>query len=268
MKHFFRFSIGISLIFCCCNFSSFKNTFQTEGLIQERTYFINFEDSTQLPYTKLESNIWFQDSCLIIEMKKINNHFNNDSLVKSSYDFHKYVYFDLRSMTCQDYWNFSDTALPFTNYYLKNNEGVTGQFYRRKSPKDVSDSVAHLSDTIIQNKAYKRIWMFYKADKGSNNYETVYYLDCNTKSNIFQINKTLDEKFTDCQVTKRALRPDLNSPLAMILEYNVLKSELSLKEKEVFRKWSKNAKETELPLLTFMEAMKISVDMDKKKMIR
>ena len=265
MKYLFRYITGISFIFCCCNFSGFKNTFQSEGLIQESTYFINFEDSTQLPYTKLESNIWFQDSCLIIEMKKINNHFSNDSLVKSSYDIHKYVYFNLRSMTCQDYLNFNDTALPFTNYHLKNNEGVTGEFYRRKNPKDVSDSVIHLSDTIIQNKVYKRIWMFYKATKESNNYEAVYYLDCNTKHNIFQINKTLDESYPNCQVTKRVLRLDLNSPLKMVLEYKLLKTELSANEKEIFKKWRENATETKLPLLTYMEALKISIDMDKRR---
>ena len=119
MKHFFRFIIASSFIFCCCNFSSFKNTFISQGVIQQRQFFINFKDSTELPYTNMENIIWFQDSCVIIEMKRINNYFSNDSFEKRSYDFYKYTYFDLRSMTCQDYHNFSDTALPFTNYYKK-----------------------------------------------------------------------------------------------------------------------------------------------------
>ena len=88
-------------------------------------------------------------------------------------------------------------------------------------------------------------------------------MDCFEKT-IFHLNRTTDDNYPECQVTKTSIRRDLNSALTTIFEYNLLRKELSEKEKKVFSKWSKNAKETKLPLITYMEALKISVDMDKK----
>jgi hypothetical protein len=159
----------------------------------------------------------------------------------------------LRTMNCQDYSNFSDTALPYKNYHLKPGESPSVVFYGHKKKRNISDSSVNLPDTIIQSKVLKRIKMVHIYD--STSYEYVYYIDCNIKKNIFHINISIDEMFPDCQVTKSELRANLHTNLKNIFEFNMLKQRLSSTEEKIFDKWGKNAILTKLPLVDFLESL-------------
>lgn len=241
-----------------CNLSCSKIHFLHEGVIKQHRYFVNFDSNAQLPMPdNLESKIWFQDSCVIYEVKVVHintNYSGNDTIRAESYDLYKYTYLNLHTLSCQDYYHLSDTALPFSNYFLKSNEGIGWSFYEAKKVTDLSGEKSSLPDTIIEGKMCKRIK--YTNNNNSDGYEYVYYLDCNVLNNIFHINRSLDELNPGCKVIRSELRGDLNSPLKMIFDVNILSDKLTPKERKIFKKWGENASSTKLPLLTYREVKK------------
>lgn len=249
-KYIFVIFIVISIIAISCS----GKYYQKQGIVSWHVYFINVEDSTQLPFNNLESKIWFKDSCVIFEMKELRmteNTTSKGSVVKRSFDLFKYSYLDLRTMKCQDYSNFSDTAMPFNNYQLEQGESPSVVFYANKRKIEISDSSINMTDTTIQNKVLKRIKMVHIYD--STSYEYVYYIDCNIKKNIFHINISIDEMFPGCQVIKSESRANLNTNLKNIFEFNMLKQKLSSTEAKIFDKWQRNAIQTKLPLVDYLE---------------
>lgn len=240
--------------------SCVNRTYVKEGLVSQYRYFTNFTDSIILPdFDQLESKIWFEDSCIIYEMKFINDSSNyapKGQIRKYTYERYKYSYLDLRTLRCQDYANLSDTARPKCNYFLHGDETVNWRFYAEKKLYDLDGEVVPLSDTTIKNKNYKRlkITKFISANFG-NEYH-VFYLNCQAKKTIFHINRSLDEKYPKCQIALSEIWSDRNPANKGIFELNVLKTKLSREEKKIFKSWAKNAKATKLPLLTYSQAIK------------
>ncbi len=182
----------------------------------------------------------------------VNSTSIDDKLIKQSYDLDRYIYFDLKTMKCQDYVSFSDTAKPFCNYLIKKEDNIAVRFYGGKTSVDITDSLIYLPDTTMLNKSFKRIKYFISRPTGIIEY--VNYLDCTSKRNIFTINKTLDELYPNCQVVRHEIKADPNSEMKVMFEYVMLNTKLNSHELKVFKKWRQNAKETKLPLLTFSEA--------------
>jgi hypothetical protein len=248
-----------TLFFVFILYSCVNKTYLKRGLISQNRYFTNVTDSTILPdFDKLESKIWFSDSCVIFEMKVINDSINyapKGTLRKYSYELFKYSYLDLRTLKCQDYLSFSDTALPINNYFLRDSEVLSWRFYSEKRAQDVNGEITSLSDTIVGNRFFKRVKIrrFINKDIG---YEYhIFYLDCKAKKTIFHINRTIDEQYPKCQIVSSELWNDYNSVNKEVFEINVLKSNLSSKEKKIFNQWGKNAKQTELPLRRYTEIL-------------
>ncbi|MEO6670792.1 MAG: hypothetical protein ABIN36_15035 [Ferruginibacter sp.] len=219
---------------------------------------MNIEDSSKLPMPdNLEAKIWFMDSCVIYEMKVINtvtNHTNRGISEKHSYDLYKFSYLDLRNLNCQDYYHFSDTALPVCSYKLKPIEAVNWNFYAKRPDVDLNGLQQVLSDTIINNISLRRIKFSHSADGYTD--EIIYYQDCNTKQNIFHINPSIDELYPNCKIVRSESRGDITSKLTWVFELNMLSENLTTNEKAIFLKWGKNAQSTQLPVISLQESMK------------
>ena len=144
-----------------CGNSNISNEHLTEGLISVHKYFLNVESISQLPRPdNLEKKIWFKDSCIILEQKvvNINTNYGDSGVQRSeSYDFYKYTFMDIRTLICQDYYYFSDSAVPICNYKLKKTDDNGWIFYAINKPIETLGKLSPIPDTLINNRLYKRI---------------------------------------------------------------------------------------------------------------
>lgn len=202
-----------------------------------------------------EYKIWFKDSCVIYERKMFissETQYSDTTIINSdTYEVFKYTYLDLRNLHCQDYYNLNDTAKPFCNYFLKPDQIIVWQFYAEKKNQDITEKMIDIGDTVIQHQHFKRIKTVNKY--GTSGDEYVFFQNCNNPLNIFHINKTLDEKFPHCPVTRSELI-DSNSVVKVSFEFRIVESSLSDGQKKIFLNWGENAKKSYLPLLSYDEA--------------
>lgn len=236
-----------------------KKKILRQGVLTHQVYFTNVEKTDTLPLVNnFESRIWFKDSCVIYEVKVqwgVNHMMENGISRKDGYDILKYTFLDLRTKKCQDYLNFSDTATPVVNYQLQKSDVVSWQFYYDKDPRDSAGIKSFLPDTLINGVTYRRIRFLNKGDGFA--YEKTNYLDCQSKRNIFHINRALDEAYPDCQVVRSDMRTDLNSPLTSVFIARIDREKLTSSELKIFEKWKNNGISTKLPLLRFEEANRV-----------
>jgi len=232
--------------------------YQTEGIVKYTWSRIHTNDSTNKEKILWSewSRIWFKDSSVIYEMR-INYQTSDQTahgttVVKKSYPVWRYVYLDLRTMICQDYQTFKDTATPFCNYSIKLSDAISiWKFFAPKSDRDTTPGVSTLSDTIIGNSKFKRIKVLYKYHAQTGDY-LIYYLNCNTIPNMFHLNRSLNEMFPGCKATRQDLL-DRNNKVTGRTEYNILSDKLTDAEENVFRHWRDNAVKTKLPLLSYSQ---------------
>ena len=241
-------------------FSCANKGFLREGVISYQTYFADYDSMTELPlFNTSENRIWFSDSSVIYEIKIIGiktDHTSKGTFEKTSFDFFKYTYLDLRTMRCQDYFNLKDTAFPVNNYLLEIGHFAGWEFFTPKYPIDTSGIMSLLPDTIIDHKNYSRIKIKNNPDTLEFDYE--FYLDCKTKNNMFHLNPTLDEMYPRCKVV-RSIMKFKNYHFTTVFNTKIVADTLSKEEKTVFAKWAQNAIVTKLPLINYMEANKLTM---------
>jgi hypothetical protein len=253
MHKYFSF-IGLSFIclFCC---SCSKKYYQNEGIYSLHSFFLNYIDSTKLPIPlpNMESKLWVKDSFVIFEVKSINEFSVNDTLKRIGYDFYKYTFLNLKTKTCQDYKNLSDTALPICNYFLGPDECILWDISGEIDSLGISKEAKMISDTIIKNKKLKRI----RTDEMPfiPEYSFVYYLECPVRKSIVHLCKKLDDIYPKCQVVMTELI-EKKSDIRYLNEVKCLREKLESSELAVFAEWEKNSINTKLPLLTFNAAGK------------
>lgn len=246
--------LGVSLIvffFLSCT----KKYYQTEGVYSCHNFFLNYTDSTKLPMPlpSMQSKVWVKDSFLIFEVRRVNEFYRNDTLIRIGFDFYKYTFLNLRTKVCQDYRNLSDTATPVCNYFLGPDESVVWDISSERDTLGVSAFAKQISDTVVLNKILKRI----RSDSMPYNpgRSFVYYMDCAMKKNILHLNKKLDDTYPKCQVVMTELI-ERNSDLRYVVEVKILNEKLQSDEILIFKKWKHNSENIKLPLLTFIDAMK------------
>lgn len=237
--------------------------YQTAGLVKYTGSSIYTNDSTNTEKINWSewTRIWFKDSSVIYEMR-INYETRDQTLqgtvVKKSYPVWRYIYLDLRTMICQDYQNFKDTAVPFCNYSLKLNDTIViWKFFAPKRSSDTSNGMFTMHDTTIGNTLYKRIKVLYKYYRQTGDY-FIYYLNCNATPNMFHMSRTLNEMFPGCKTTRCDIL-DKNHKVTGRTEYKILSDTLTYAEENVFRKWHDNALKTKLPLLSYTEATRMCI---------
>lgn len=230
-----------------------------QGVLSQYRYYLDFDSTSNfmLP-NNFESKIWFKDSCVIYEVKMltgVTNYTETGMERKEGFEFFKYSYLDLRTLRCQDYFHFSDTALPVSNYQLQKSEGINWKFYYEENQNDLAGTRSTLSDTLINGHLYKRVRLVNKGDRGA--YTTTYYLEHHTKSNIFHINRALDNAYPDCQVVISEMKNDVNGPMKSVFRIEIVREKLTDRELKVFEKWQQNIETSKLPLLSLDEVNRI-----------
>ena len=234
---------------------------QSEGLLKYSTYDISINNLTKEEFIEhLEwTNIWFKDSCVIYELRinlETNNQTKDGYVVKKSYPIWRYIYLDLKTMICQDYFNFKDTAMPLFNYSLKSNDTLSiWRFFSPSARSDTLPGVFTMQDTVLKNKIFKRVKVLYKYYPQLN-YYVVYYFDCNAKKNIFHLNRTLSGMYPNCKANRMDFF-DSTGNVMIRTEYEIIKTKLNNEEERIFKQWNKNARKTKLPLLSFSEVKKV-----------
>ncbi|MDB5202030.1 MAG: hypothetical protein JWQ27_1439 [Ferruginibacter sp.] len=202
------------------------------------------------------NKLWFKDSMIICAARAYRKEELNDSVIYEGYDLYKYSFLDLKTMRCQDYYNFSDTARPFTNYILHKEKGeaVGWGFYNDNSFENRADSLISLPDTTIDGSIFKRLKTvnMYKPFKD----EYIIYFKCPAKQSMFSLDRRLEKKYPNCKIVRTDL-VDSNAVIGATFEYAIERENLTANEEKIFRKWKENAATTKLPVISFKEVHQI-----------
>jgi hypothetical protein len=252
LKKYITFTILVTSLF---NYS-YAQKFQKEGLVHYYDNLVTRNNTTPIPVNR----IWFKDSCIIYERKVINrteDHTITGVVIKNSYDIYKSSFLDLRTLKCQDYYNLSDTAQPFSNYILKPDDALGWNFYYPF--EKTNDKMIAMPDTIIERQNFKRIR---RVVPNHDNWYEILFLTCNKKKNIFHIYKNFEEKlekkYPYCKVTRSELT-DLNFSFKRIFQYFIVREKLNSLETKIFNKWILNSATTTLPIISLFEVNKLPI---------
>jgi len=245
--HQYNFVLRFKLTYLLFVFASFiscnKHAFQREGMI----HFMR-----NLPLLTTDTDrIWFKDSSVIIEVRGDNTVYEDDILIHRGYDVIKYTYLDLRTMRCQDYFSFSDTASPVYNYKLINKDDVIRwDFYNY--PR-ITEKINALSDSVVDGILYKRLKTYKRFPEG---YEYIYFMQKISRPNIFHLDKLKDSLNPGWKVLRIDM-VDSSSKWITSTKFNVVNTKLSKNEENIFEIWKKNASEIKLKEVSFGESLRI-----------
>jgi len=196
-----------------------------------------------------KDKIWFKDSCVVYEILNSVNTDNGSGVEKHSYEILKYVFLDLKTMRCQDYLSFSDTAIALNNYILRSGETVAWGFFSDAKPR-YQDLLSFISDSTMNGIVYKRA----RAVERNSDWELIYvYYLRSLKSNIFSMNKHLEIDQPGYKTTRLDII-DPRSNKVTTIEIEIIKEQLDSKEERILDRWNDNAMHTKLPLLSLKEA--------------
>lgn len=211
------------------------------------------------------SKIWFLDSMVIYELKTVEQPPDGQEQIGYTYPVFKYTFHDLRTMRCQDYFSFTDTANVQCNYQLKDTEAVLYRFWKYEPPYE--EMYFDLGDTSIGNRKVKMV----ENRRGSfsidnydisvkdytaynNGYSEILYIECGVPDNVFHIDYIAEQRYPNCKVVRRDVC-DLQSNSRRCTENTLIANKLTENERTVFIQWAKNAKETQVPLIDFIDAI-------------
>ncbi len=203
-----------------------------------------------------KNKIWFKDSSVIYEFRIEMNSYGSieeGTIVKSDYPIASYFYLDLRTMRCQQYDNFKDTAKPLYNFEIKQEDALPfWRFYNSKNVSQVTTGdMTALPDTTIANVSYKRIAI---PHKNSSYWFTVYYIKCNAAQNIVHMNRGLEQLYPGCKAFRNEFWDAEKNIVSNVFEYKIINDTLSETEEHIFTNWVENAKNPSLPVVSFNES--------------
>lgn len=210
------------------------------------------------------SKIWFLDSMVIYELKVVEQPPDGQEQVGYTYPVFKYTFHDLRTMRCQDYFSFTDTASVQCNYQLTNTETVLYRFWKYEPPFE--EMYFDLGDTMIGNRKVKMIEKrkaIFSIDnyniagkdytEHNNGYREILYIECGVPDNIFHINYKAEQRYPNCKVVRRD-GCDLQNNSRRCTENMIITSKLTENERAVFKQWSENARTTKVPAIKYTES--------------
>ncbi len=231
--------------FLVCNLASFAQNIQREGLVN---YVSSLDPEGFRRYT------WFEDSTVIYEIYEQYSEIRNDTLIAEGNRLAYYTILDLPTVHAQDYFLFSEDSEPVTDYNLNENEFISwGAFKKNTKPDKHVDSLIQTSDTVIDGRKIKRLW--YTLSGPGWQARVTCGLSCSIPKTIFHLNRSLDDKYPDCQVTY-FLSEDLLNGFSTTSKLSVIRDSLTDSEKMVFKKWKANLASTSLPGTSYSFAKK------------
>jgi hypothetical protein len=238
-KSLILLSIIFYLLFLSCGS---QEVFKQEGFIQLR--FRNY-DSTERTYIKeafmTDRNIWYKGKIVIEEVRIIKDTDSNGVLIREK-PVAYYLFIDRGSKSFYNYSSFSDTARILDKYTQADTaeiRGLGGWSFYKDHDMNIVDSMLFLPDTIINNIAYKRNQVFFKA---SNKLRPgIIYLRCDKKGTKFIFDKKLSEKL-GCPILRIDYLPTFENPSPVSSEILFIRDSLTVAEIKVFNAWEKNIK--------------------------
>ena len=256
MKGFAVFLSGMCILIVF-TFSYKPLDVQRMGLLTWHHYFSSKGQGSLFEIADIDGRIWFKDSFCIFERKtKCSDHGNflDSTDDKTFYAVYKYTFMDLRTLICQDYIHLSDTCRPVANYRLKENEYFNIALFSKKNNPGISDSVQHLSDTIMHGKSYKRIIYATHQGKSTNNF--IYLYACDGVKNIFNLHPDFEGVHPDCELVRSEFYSSASPGVVQITELTMERNSLTDTELSIFNRWLINSRENKLPLLTYKDSRK------------
>ena len=204
-----------------------------------------------------EQNYLFKDSIIIFDRQiwqsKIGINFDDYPL--NRYAPIGYTYFDLRTGIAQDYYTFSDTAVPINKYTIPDTTDFPiGPFYGSRNDLSTHRDLKKKSvrDTSYEGQNYKILECTYEGSLYKRIVKFIYNCDGLT-TNLIKKPESLANCFCVRRYDADIVPYVKEAPSAV---YRIMRPFLMKNEEMIFQKWKENIKVTKLPLSTQFEAWK------------
>jgi hypothetical protein len=193
-----------------------------------------FDTTTSEPNLSYFYKMWFCDSLVIEEVKKMAIIEDTSGMKRSSLVVDHYAFINLGSKIYKYYRNLSDTAKPYSKYQGVDSFKFHGGWSFEPQSLKIIGSAKDLSDTIIENIRYERTE--FNTIKGVQNCTTVGYFRCDKKGTLFRFHELYKHQH-GCPMVKVEDRANTNSKARMFSEIVFEKDSLSNLEKHIFETW-------------------------------
>lgn len=256
MKLLLILTIFISVC-CSCEGTRKLSKNSSEGV--SKLHSINFFYDSIFDVKDYYYKMWYLDSSVIFQFVAVDFDFLPDSnSAPPSLKTLKFIYLDLKNLKCQDYLTFDTSAKATANYKLAPGEFIQNNLFLPLPLPFMKEPMHDMNDTVIENKKYKRIR--FDQTNADRHWRTIIYLSDKDSQKLFHLNVLLDKKYSPMRV----MRIDwvLNGELNLLCYYEELNNKLTENEKAIFKRWRINADTTTLPVITYMDALKMKTPGD------
>lgn len=213
------------------------------GQIPNQGLFVRSVDGSNGTFEK----IWFKDSILIFSPIAHYGQQNSDTvLIQGQYPT-KYIYYDLRTHMCYDYYRFATDNF-FNFRYNAAVDSLPIAWLFRKDGYDTK-GMQMLPDTTLRGIVYKRIMRSYERIIYPEKLETIFYL--NNSLPVFRFLQTfsqIEEQFPGYHIQMIEDKYFYPVNLSTFRNYDLARTYLTSQELAIFEHWGKNALDTIVPL--------------------
>lgn len=203
---------------------------------------------------EIEELFWYNGSAVIFEEKSLDNYINGND-VKGEVSICNYTYVDLKAKRCFVFGNFSDTAKPVYSYVLTSKSSPGWNFLALEDENySMHDTFYFLPDTIINGKNVKRLNFQNRVPPNDWNY-TVYASKDFPSIPHFKINPFIDSLISPYNFIGSYFKTNDVDRYTQH-QFEIVRSELSAKEKLIFKKWGEFVADSNCPIVDKLEGRK------------
>lgn len=205
-------------------------------------------NEVSIPEYHRDWKVWYMDCLIIQEAGLVHINEDTNSIETWYSDVLYYTFIDLRTRSFYRYSSFSDTATMIKCCYTQADSVPVGggwNFYYHPAPKKVINTLP-MSDTIIDNKVYKRAFSSPNSSEDSSSEREVrkiYYFDCSRENSMFTINYNISKLFDNCPLVRIEYLPNKSEDNFMAISFvEFLADTLTENEIKVFNVWKEKSK--------------------------
>jgi hypothetical protein len=238
---------AILFIYCTLFICSSKKVVNNKDLYSPKSGLLLFKNTIIDTTIKKEIdfmlkpnlNIWYHDSCLIIEKRKLNivgRLYQEDTVYTSITG---YGFIDIKKRQFRFYRHLSDTALPVKSYnHLDSVRAVLGRDPLYINTIPITATITQLNDTLIEGTIYKRT-TYRRPRTDTANYFIKYinYYNCNAPTLFLQVVNSKFLAMPGCIITRYDMITDEQD--YYISEMKLIREFLTEEEQKVFHAWRK-----------------------------
>lgn len=234
--------ISFFLSGCCIRQETKQNGFLTRSI---RMQYYN-SDSIIMPDYFSDTKVWYNGK-YAIEMIPVIRIFDTANVQLWRSEELYYTFIDLEKRNYFRYSSFSDTAKMIQCCYTNSDSigiefGWNFFYFGRVTEKS---NLTFLPDTILDGRQYKRAITFSNDSLGKKIPKRIYYFDFKRKDTTFTLNHYLTQQYS-YSVTRIDMfdrHKILKQEFRWIEQINFIRDSITEKEKSIFNKWIKDAKQ-------------------------